>query len=58
MTWFGWYSIAIIGARTLASIEMIGRPMRPMKHSTAIILVVLNAATIVAILTVGTGSLR
>jgi hypothetical protein len=54
MNWFGWFLVAWWAASALFVVGNIGKPSKPTRPSVAVAVVIIDAALIVALLTVGT----
>ena len=55
MNWFGWLLVAWWAVSALLVIGNIGKPSKPTRPSVAVGVVIIDAALIVGLLTVGTG---
>ena len=57
LTWFGWALIAFAGFSVLVTISTIGKERKPTGPNTAVLVMLIWVAIIVAICMVGTGHL-
>lgn len=55
MNWFGWLLIAFWVTTALLVVGNVGKPSKPTRPGVAVGVVLINAAFVVGLLTVGTG---